>query len=114
LQFIWSKHDTMQDHIRRYTRRRIRYLSQKTGLKIMFLSYFNIFLSPPIILVRLLSNIKIFSNFSEYDNGINFEIANKNLINNLLTKLFVLEVKLLKYINFPIGISLGTFLKKLS
>jgi ubiquinone/menaquinone biosynthesis C-methylase UbiE len=114
LQFIWSRHDTMQDHVRRYTRRRIRYLSKRTGLSINFLSYFNFFLSPPIILLRLLSNLKVFSRFSEYDNGMNFEIANKNLINNILTKLFVFEIKLLKYVNYPLGISLGAVLKKLS
>lgn len=112
LQFIWSKHDTMQDHVRRYTRRRIRYLSQKIGLKIEFLSYFNFILSAPIIMIRLLSNLKFFNNLSEYDNGMNFEIARKSLVNNLLAAIFTTEIKLLEFINYPIGISVGTALKK--
>jgi hypothetical protein len=102
----------MQDHVRRYTRRRIRYLSQKIGLKIEFLSYFNFILSAPIIMIRLLSNLKFFNNLSEYDNGMNFEIARKSLVNNLLAAIFTTEIKLLEFINYPIGISVGTALKK--
>lgn len=112
LQFIWSKHDTMQDHVRRYTRSRIRYLSKSVGLNIKFLSYFNFFLSPPIIIIRLLSNLNPFSGLSEYDNGMNFEIAKKSFLNNLLANLFSLEIKLLKYFNYPIGISVGAALEK--
>jgi len=112
LNFIWSAHDTDQGHKRRYTRTAIRNLSNKTGLKISFISYFNFFLSPPIIFIRLLSNIKSLKYLSSYDNGLNFEIAKKSFVNSLLRFVFVNEVRLLKFIRYPIGISIGAKLSK--
>lgn len=112
LQFIWSKHDSEQGHKRRYTRRRIQFIARESNLRTSFVSYFNFFLSPPIILIRLLSNVKMFSNFARYDNGINYDIAKLGLLNGLLKKIFVFEIKALRFINYPIGISIGAVLNK--
>ncbi len=113
LQFIWSRHDTRQGHVRRFTRRQIRALARSVGLDVVFISYFNFIFSPVIISVRLLSKLPFLAKLSDYDNGINFDIADYGLVNSLLTKLFVTEINQLKYLHYPWGISLGASLKKL-
>jgi len=112
LSFIWSAHDSDQGHKRRYTRRAIRKLANKSGLKIDFVSYFNFFLSFPIIIIRLLSNLKDFRFLSNYDSGINYDIVKKGIINNFLKYLFVSEIRIIKQMNYPIGISVFAMFRK--
>lgn len=112
LQFIWSDHDSEQGHFRRYVRRDMKQLSMKTKLRIERISYFNFFLSPAIITIRLLGRIKPFKKFNSYDSKLNFDLAKKNLVNNLLRTIFVSEIKLMKYTDYPVGISIFTVFKK--
>lgn len=112
LSFIWSEHDTKQGHKRRYTRRAIRKLAKTASLKDEFVSYFNFFLSPPIILIRLLSNLPKFKKFSDYDSGINYDIAKKGFPNSILRFIFVNEVRMIKYLRYPVGISVVAKLRK--
>lgn len=112
LSFIWSDHDTNQGHFRRYTRHRFRYLSKASGLKLTFLSYFNFFLSPPIIVIRLLGRLPFLKHLNSYDSKLNFDLAAKKPLNKLLARIFVTEVRLLKYLNYPLGISIAARLKK--
>jgi len=112
LGFIWSEHDIKQGHQKRYTKREIRNLAQNVGLKTSFISYFNFFLSLPIIVIRLLSRVKLFRAFSNYDNSINFDIVNFVVLNSFLKRIFVFEIKMLKDIKFPFGISISAVLSK--
>lgn len=112
LQFIWSEHDTAQGHYRRYVRRRIRSLATKSRMGIERISYFNFFLSPAIIAIRLLGNLKPFKKINSYDSKLNFDVAKKSLINSLLKFIFVTEIKLMKYVSYPIGISIFAIFKK--
>jgi len=112
LQFIWSKHDTGQGHQRRYTRHMIKDLAESCRLKLTRLSYFNFFLSPAIIAIRLLSRLPLFSKFGEYDSDLNYKVADKNIVNSILKTIFVSEIKLMKFVGYPIGISVcAIFLK---
>jgi len=112
LPFIWSEHDSEQGHCRRYVRRRIRKIATKAKLSIAKVSYFNFFLSPAIIAIRLLSRIKPFKKCGEYDSKLNFNVAKKPPINRILKLIFVSEIKLMKYINYPFGISIFAILQK--
>lgn len=112
LQFIWSEHDSEQGHFRRYVRRDMRAFSGKTNLPVVRISYFNFFLSPAIIAVRLLGRLKPFAKFNRYDSKLNFDLANKNIANSILKFIFVTEIKLMKYVSYPIGISIFTILRK--
>ncbi|MAF36424.1 hypothetical protein CL622_04900 [archaeon] len=112
LKFIWSAHDKNQGHHRRYTRREIKTLSKAAKLKIEYMTYFNFFLSLPIIVVRSLSNLKKLSYMSSYDNKINFEIASNKVFNFLLKAIFLSEISLLKFLRYPIGISIVATLVK--
>lgn len=112
LGFIWSGHDTGQGHQRRYTRRAIKSLARLNKLKVSFISYFNFFLSPPIILIRILSNLKPFRSVSNYDRSINYDIAFMSLPNKLLKRLFLFEIEALRFVKYPIGISVAAKLTK--
>lgn len=112
LSFIWSDHDAKQGHRKRYTRRDIKKLAKSENLGTPFISYFNFFLSPPIIIIRLLSRLKPFKELANYDRSVNYDIANLGLANSILGFIFVNEIKALKFIKYPIGISVGAKLEK--
>jgi len=114
LPFIYSKHDKEQGHFRRYSKHDLNNLFKKTGFKKMKVSYFNIFLSSPIIAIRLLSKLGgKFSKLADYDSKINYSIFKKGLVNGVLTKIFSLESPLLELIDLPFGISLISIHKKI-
>ncbi len=105
--FLWSDHDKNQGHFRRYTKEDIMLLSKKTGLKIEYLGYFNFFLSPIIIFVRLFGKLPYLHFIVQYDNGINYTIAYHPFINKTLAAIFKLEIWFfMKGIRYPFGISL--------
>lgn len=112
LQFIWSEHDRAQGHFRRYVRRRIRKIAESAKLSIKRISYFNFFLSPAIIGIRLLSRLRPFRKFGKYDSDLNFNVAKKTLANDILKLIFVNEIKLMNFINYPFGISIFSILQK--
>ena len=112
LQFIWSRHDTGQGHQRRYTRHMMRELAVSCGLSISRLSYFNFFLSPAIIAIRLLGRLPLFSRLGEYDSDLNYKVADKNVVNSILKIIFVSEIKLMRFLSYPIGISVCAVFRK--
>lgn len=112
LQIIWSAHDINQGHFRRYTRRRLRSLSRKNKLKLRFLSYFNFFLSPAIIPIRLMSHFFLLKRLGEYDSRLNYRLAYNKAVNSVLKFLFISEIRLLKYITYPWGISAAIKMEK--
>ena len=112
LQFMWTKHDSRQGHYRRYSKKIIIKLAERSNLNIGKIQHFNFFLSFPIIVVRLLSKTNVFDKFGEYDNKMNYDIANCDYLNNVLSKIFITEVRFLKYVNYPFGISLAALFRK--
>ncbi|OGD71330.1 hypothetical protein A3A84_03880 [Candidatus Collierbacteria bacterium RIFCSPLOWO2_01_FULL_50_23] len=112
LQFIWSAHDENQGHFRRYTRHRLLELARKNKMKVSFLSYFNFFLSPIITPIRVMSRLPIFKKYGEYDSRLNYKVAYNKVINTFLKTLFVTEIRLLRFIRYPIGISVTVKLQK--
>lgn len=109
---IWSKHDEMQGHVKRYTKKDIDFLATSQKINILYLTFFNIFLSPPIIIIRILSRTKLFDKFSSYDSKLNFDIAKIKVLNNIFLSIFKLEVLLGKWFKFPFGVSLLVVFKK--
>ncbi len=113
LPFIWSKHDQMQGHFRRYKKTDFHELADKLDLEIQRLSYFNTFLLVPIGIIRKLSVLKPFGRLGEYDSKINFDIAKFTLLNKLLLGIFKTEINLSEILEYPAGVSLvGVFVKK--
>lgn len=105
--FLWSDHDTVAHHFRRYTQSHLRARIQNdTRLEILRLSYFNFFLFFPIVLFRALKKIL------PLRSGTSDIFSVPKPINTLLTLLFGAERFLLRITNIPVGVSLLCILKK--
>ena len=98
--FLWSEHDELAHHKRRYTAREIREKLVQAGFSPVRITYFNTFLFLPIILFRFIRRI-----FRLRGGKTDFFIAPAPF-NTLLSKLFGAERFLLRCFNLPLGVSL--------
>lgn len=96
---LWSYHDELHHHKRRYTRADFEELVRSAGLEIDRLSYFNTSLFVPAFLVRM---IKKHSGNVKAD----VETVPPGLLNALLTQVFAFERFLLRKTSLPFGLSL--------
>ncbi len=103
--FLWGLQDEVSHHFRRYRVFQSEDLIKQENLKIEKLSYFNFFLFAPIVLMRLAQK------FYRPKRGSDFELNNR-FVNKILEKIFLLEIKFLRRVNFPFGVSLLAILKK--
>lgn len=104
---LWSHHDVINHHFRRYKLNEIEKLFDKAsdGNKI-YTSYFNFFLFPPIFLVRTISNL-IKSGKNRPGSGSDFETFKPGITNDLLYKIMHFESKLINQnIKLPFGVSI--------
>lgn len=105
--WLWGVQDDVAHHFRRYTAGSFtKILKQNSKLKIIRKTYFNTFLFPPVVFIRILSK---WFNLKERESD--FDINNKWL-NNLFFCIFDLERKFLEHINFPFGISILAVVRK--
>lgn len=95
--FLWSGHDEIHHHKRRYRARSLRALTESAGYHVRYLSYFNTWLLPLIAVARLASG--------KEGEGSAGSMPNK-FLNTLLTKIFASERFFLGHIAFPAGVSL--------
>jgi SAM-dependent methyltransferase len=98
-QWLWSSHDTLNHHYRRYTRSQIVSLFSETGFEVMKASYFNALLFPMVALVRIAER------FGLYKPKDNFGTSG-SLLNRPLAFFFALERFLLRSGNLPFGVSI--------
>ena len=112
-QFLWSGHDIINHHFKRYRRSEIKKLFSNTETDRMYVSYFNCILFFPIAMVRLAG--KIFSKKAKKDTPLksDFEKMNSTLVNKVLYSFFYIENVLInrKIHLFP-GISIVSMYKK--
>ena len=97
--FMWSSHDVALHHKRRYTKKQLTGVVQSAGLEIIYSTYFNTYLFPLIVLVRILKNL-----FGKKD-GTDVTMPSK-LMNNLLKKIFYSERLFIPRMSLPFGISI--------
>lgn len=104
LPWLWSPHDERHHHFRRYTGKRFRQTAQAAGLRVEKLFYFNSFLLPFVIGLRLVKTL------------IRSQSADDNLpaawLNKLLYKIFTSERHLIGRVRMPIGLSIAAILIK--
>ncbi len=102
--FLWSNHDTVNHHVRRYTANNFRKLFSDMGT-IVFASYFNFLLFIPVSCFRLLSKILPTNSLRE-GAGSDFTIRGSQVFSGLFYHLFKSENLVLKNkFSFPFGIS---------
>ena len=105
---LWSSHDSVLHHRRRYTRTGL--LVRLNGLNGLVLkaSYYNFMLSLPILAVRKLRAL-----FSEKGKGqSDFFIDLPEVLNLSLAALYKLEILGLRILRYPYGVSLLVLLQK--
>jgi ubiquinone/menaquinone biosynthesis C-methylase UbiE len=105
---LWSPHDSVLHHRRRYTRTRL--LDQLSGLngQVLKASYYNFILSLPILAVRKLRSL-----FCEKGKGqSDFFIDLPEGLNRSLSALYKLEILGLRILRYPYGVSLLVLLRK--
>ena len=104
---LWSHHDEINQHFRRYKKKEIETLfeNENNGKKIQS-TYFNFFLFPPIYIFRRLSSIFKFGK-KRKGAGSDFEAFNPGLINTILFKIMKFESFFVtRKITLPFGVSI--------
>lgn len=99
-QFLWSKHDDLNHHKRRYDFTELTRHLEQGGMKVGFHSYFNSLLFGPVAAVRLFRKVVPGSEAdSDYGSG-------GGITNWALTKLFSAERHVASRLPVPFGVSL--------
>jgi 2-polyprenyl-3-methyl-5-hydroxy-6-metoxy-1,4-benzoquinol methylase len=105
--WLWSVHDEISHHFRRYTARSLTNIFEDfSELKMIRKTYYNTLLFPAIAAVRVSSrwfNIK--NRKSDFD-------INNRFLDKLFYFIFNIESYLLKFMNLPFGVSILVILKK--
>ncbi len=98
---LWSSHDVANHHFRRHTKKGLFSLLNRSGFHILRLSYWNSALFFPILFSRLF--LKLFPNDGTARHQL---IPLPSFFNAILSEILNIENRLLRVINFPIGVSL--------
>ncbi len=113
-QFLWSKHDEVNHHYRRYTAAGLDRVVRQADFTIQRTSYFNSLLFTPIALARSVANLLPEKKVPEGSSGSDFDAYQTgDFVNNIFYRLFRQERKLLgRNVRFPFGVSLLTIGQK--
>ena len=103
--FMWSDHDVVNHHKRRYTRKQLANLMEENGYDIVYSTYFNTILFPIMFITRLINKIFHKKNQGDFD-------MPKLWINTILTKIFSIERAVVPLTSFIFGGSILFLCKK--
>ena len=101
---LWSDHDVVHHHKRRYSKAQLKCRLAEAGLVTHGIGYFNSLLFPLALLERLASKLGVGSPDSA--------AVPPAPVNRLLAWIFSLEAKLLGWLKFPIGLSLYAVVRR--
>ena len=105
-QSLWSKHDEVNMHFRRYVSKELKDKLTSEKFTVLKSSYWNFFLFIPLYLFRKIDAVLSRNKKKEG------QIIDGKLVNVILLKLLLFENRLLKHINFPFGVSTFCIAKK--
>ncbi len=103
--FLWSNHDILNQHYRRYSKKVFVKTVTQAGFEIKKVSYWNFLLFFPIFVMR-----KVFKLIPKTVNNQLFKLP--NLMNIFLINVIKLENVLLQNLNFPVGVSIFILAEK--
>ena len=98
--FLWSEHDEVNRHFRRYRRRSLLAELETARFEVEWSSYFNTFLFPPVALARLARRLV------PARGGGSDIVPTAPLLNRALHALFASERHLVPHVSLPFGVSL--------
>lgn len=107
-QFLWSEHDAAVHHKRRYSMKEINKCLLKANFQITKKTFAISFIAPAVFIYRIIQ--KIYSKSKKQKNS-DYVIL-PVLLNNFFIFLLRIEAFLLKYMNFPFGISIMCIARK--
>ena len=94
-EFLWSRHDDIVHHKRRYTKADLRSLVKGVGLDPIRISYVNMLLFGPIILFRLAQRVREWCGWEEAaDHGSPDLFMPAKFLNRILERLLAFEARL--------------------
>jgi 2-polyprenyl-3-methyl-5-hydroxy-6-metoxy-1,4-benzoquinol methylase len=96
--WLWSRHDELLGHQRRYTGGSLRDAAEAAGFAVERLTYFNALLAPPIMAMRLAR-----SALHRPDHDLH---RPPPLVNRVLSACFAAEARVLRWTSLPFGISI--------
>jgi len=102
LKILWSRHDELNEHQRRYSRKGLVNLFRESGFEVLRSSYWNSALFLPVLGYRIVAKLAPRSSSSREQLRATGPVANR-----ILTRILRLENAILsRGVNFPVGISL--------
>lgn len=105
-QSLWSTHDEVNMHYRRYTNKELEDKLTSEKLTILKSSYWNFSLFIPLYLFRKIDGILTRNKKKEG------QVIEGKITNVVLLQLLLFENRLLEYVNFPFGVSTFCIAKK--
>src|SRR4029077_10447319 len=105
--WLWGQQDRVNQHYRRYMLRELRRKLQAANFSIERITYFNTFLFPPIATVRLIARYRRRPHKAERDFAYVRQPSNATLFT-----VFGAERFLLRYLDFPFGVSIFAAARK--
>ena len=109
---LWSKHDKVNGHFRRYSKAMLKSLGDEfVMLKQEDVTYFNTMLFFPILIARKIRNLFL-KDKSILESDFTY-FMNNSILNYTLKKIFSIDFFLLKFMKLPFGVSLVSVWKKL-
>jgi len=118
--WLWSSHDEVLGHARRYTARSLSRAAADAGLDPLRTTYFNTLLAAPIVVARVLGGWRRTASADVSSQGRGPEDRGRGpragrprhdlrqpapWLNALLARIFSFEARLLRWVNLPFGIS---------
>ncbi len=97
--FLWSEHDEVHRHYRRYRKRELENKVRQAGMNVVYASYFNTFLFP------LIATVRLGGRFLKRRKGGDLVMPGGG-VNRLLYAIFSSERALLGKMRLPFGVSL--------
>ncbi len=110
-QFLWSEHDEINHHKRRYRLKDLKHLVKKAKYQVSYGSYFNTFLFPLIAIVRSLAKLLPKQNKHELSSDL---VVPSKSVNKFLKWLFASERYLINKFSLPFGVSILLLARKTS
>ena len=107
-QYLWSRHDEVNHHFRRYSAKSLRTAITKASLRVERLAFWNFTLFFPTAMVRLMQRV-----LPKPEGPITGDLVPlPPLANTGLLRLIKAENRLLRVLNFPVGVSVFALAQK--
>lgn len=110
-QLLWTRHDEVNHHFRRYTGAHLRHVLRQAGLELERTSYWNSALFFPATAIRLLQRLPAVRSASAVSHTGDLKQLPRWL-NSLLSNLLKTENSLLQHMSLPVGVSVFAVARK--